>query len=147
MLDYGLTEEQQTIRDLARTIADNEIRPVSAEYDVSGEFPWPIVKILAEADLFGVFIDDDYGGIAGGAMTMNMAVVTEELSKACGGIALGFAGTALGAMPIILSASEELKQRFLPDIAAGKRLAAMAREIHTKGAVNRISHFGFWNLD
>jgi len=50
--------------------------------------------------------------------------VTEELSKACGGIALSFAGTALGAIPIVLSGSEEQKQRWLPDIAAGKKLAA-----------------------
>ena len=57
---------------------------------------------------------------------MNMVIVTEELSKACGGIALSFAGTALGTLPIILSGSEEQKKRWLPDIAAGKQLAAFA---------------------
>jgi butyryl-CoA dehydrogenase len=57
---------------------------------------------------------------------MNMVIVTEELSKACGGIALSFAGTALGTIPIILSGSDEQKQRWLPDIAAGKKLAAFA---------------------
>ncbi len=126
MLDYALPEEQQTIRELARTIADKEIRPVAAEYDVTGEFPWPIVKTLAEADLFRVFIDDAYGGMSFGSGTMNMVLVTEELSKACGGIALSFASSALGAIPIILSGSEELKQRFLPDLAEGKKLAAFA---------------------
>ncbi len=124
MLDYGLTEEQTMIRDLARTIADNEIRPVAAEYDRTGEFPWPVVEKMAEAGLFGVFIDELYGGLAGDSRTMNMVLVTEELSKACGGISLAFASTALGALPIILSASEEVKQRFLPAIAAGERLAA-----------------------
>ncbi len=126
MLDYQLTEEQQMIRDLARTIADNEIRPVAAEYDRSGEFPWPVVEKIAEAGLFGVFIDEAYGGLAGDSRTMNMVLVTEELSKACGGISLAFASTALGALPIIVSASEEVKQRFLPAIAAGERLAAFA---------------------
>jgi len=126
VLDYGLTEEQRAIRDLAREIADNEIRPVAAEYDRTGEFPWPIVKTLAAADLFGVFIDDAYGGIANGSRTMNMVLVAEELSKACGGIALAFAGSALGALPIQISGSEEQKQRFLPDIASGKRLGAFA---------------------
>jgi alkylation response protein AidB-like acyl-CoA dehydrogenase len=126
VLDYGLTEDQRAIQELARTIADNEIRPVAAEYDRTGEFPWPIVKKMADADLFGVFIDDAYGGIAGRSRTMNMVLVTEELSKACGGIALAFAGSALGALPIILSGSEEQKRRFLPDIATGKRLAAFA---------------------
>ena len=126
MLDYGFTEEQTAIRDLARAIADNEIRPVAADYDQSGEFPWPIVHKLAEADLYGVFVDEAYGGIAGGSRTLNMVLVTEELSKACGGVALAFAGSALGALPIILGGSEEQKQRFLPDVAAGTKLAAFA---------------------
>jgi len=126
VLDYGLSEEQRAIRDLARSIADNEIRPVAAEYDRTAEFPWPVVRTLAAADLFGVFVDDQYGGIAGGSRTLNMVLVTEELSRACGGIALAFAGTALGALPIILSGSADLKDRFLGDIAAGRRLAAFA---------------------
>jgi butyryl-CoA dehydrogenase len=126
VLDYGLTEEQLAIRELAKSIADQEVRPVAAEYDVSAEFPWPVVKVIADADLFGVFIPDEYGGIAGDARTMNMVLVTEELSKACGGIALAFAGSALGAIPIILSGTEDQKQRWLPDVAAGTRLCAFA---------------------
>jgi butyryl-CoA dehydrogenase len=126
VLDYGLTEAQQAIRDLARSIADNEIRPVAAEYDRTGEFPWPIVRTLAAADLFGVFVDEEYGGIADGSRTMNMVLVAEELSKACGGIALAFAGSALGAIPIIIGGSEEQKQRYLPDLATGRRLGAFA---------------------
>ena len=126
MLDYGLTDAQRAIRDLARSIADKEIRPVAAEYDRTGEFPWPIVRTLAAADLFGVFIDEEYGGIAEGSRTMNMVLVAEELSKACGGIALSFAGSALGAIPIIIAGSEEQKQRYLPDLATGRRLGAFA---------------------
>jgi len=126
VLDYFLTDEQSAIRDLARSIADNEIRPVAAEYDRTAEFPWPVVRTLADADLFGVFVDDAYGGVAGDSRTMNMVLVTEELSKACGGIALAFAGSALGALPIILCGSEEQKRRFLPDVASGRRLAAFA---------------------
>jgi butyryl-CoA dehydrogenase len=126
VLNYFLNEEQEAIRDLARTLAENEVRPVAAEYDRTGDFPWPVVEKMAEADLFGVFIDNEYGGFAGDSRTMNMVLVTEELSKACGGIALAFASTALGAIPIILAASDEVKARFLPDIAAGKRLAGFA---------------------
>ena len=126
MLDYGLTEDQRAMRDLAHEIAEKEIRPVAAEYDRSGDFPWPVVQVMAACDLFRVFVDEKHGGMAGGTPTLNMVLVTEELSKACAGIALSFAGTALGAMPIILSGNEEQKQRFLPDIAAGKRLAAFA---------------------
>ncbi len=126
MLDYFLTDEQAAIRDLAREIAEKEIRPVAAEYDRTGEFPWPIVKTLANADLFRTFIPEAYEGIANCTPTMNLVLVTEELSKACGGISLALAGTALGTMPILLSGSDELKRRFLPDIASGKRLAAFA---------------------
>jgi butyryl-CoA dehydrogenase len=126
VLDYGLSDAQRAIRDLARSIADQEIRPVAAEYDRTGEFPWPIVKTLAAADLFGVFIDEEYGGIAEGARTMNMVLVAEELSKACGGIALAFAGSALGAIPIIVAGSDAQKERYLPDLAAGRRLGAFA---------------------
>jgi len=126
MLDYGLTDEQTAIRDLAREIAEKELRPVAAQYDVSGEFPWPVVKTMADADLFRTFIPEEYDGIAGGSPTLNLCLVTEELSRACAGIALSLCGTALGAMPILLSASEAQKRRYLPDIAAGKRLAAFA---------------------
>jgi len=126
MLDYGLSEYQTAIRDLAREITDKEIRPVSAEYDREAKFPWPIVKILAAADLFRVFITEEHGGLPEGSPIFNMVIVTEELSKGCAGIALSFAGTALGTIPIILSGSEEQKQRWLPDIAAGKKLAAFA---------------------
>jgi butyryl-CoA dehydrogenase len=123
VLDYRLTEEQQAIQELARTIADEEIRPVAAEYDVSGEFPWPVIKKMAEVDLFGVLIPEEYGGF-GGEMTLNMSLVTEELSKACGGIALCFAATALGAFPILIAGSHEQKQKFLPAVASGERLCA-----------------------
>ena len=123
-MDYFFTEEQQFMRDVARDIADKLIRPVAAEYDETGEFAWPIVEAIAEADLFRVFIDEAYEGMAGGTPIMNMCVVTEELSKACGGIALSFAGTGLGTMPILVSGSEEQKQKYLPRIASGKSLAA-----------------------
>ena len=125
-MDYGLTEEQLVIREVARTVADREIRPVAAEYDRTGEFPWPVVKKMAEVDLFRVFVPEQYEGMDNSTPGMNLALVTEELSKACGGIALALAGTALGAMPILLSASDEQKRRFLPGIAAGRRLAAFA---------------------
>src|SRR3990167_7762108 len=91
VLDYFLTEEQQVIRDLAREIAEKELRPVSAEYDRSGDFPWPVVKVMASADLYRVMVDEAYGGLANGTPTLNMSLVTEELSRACRGIALAFA--------------------------------------------------------
>ena len=120
-----LTEEQQAIRDLARTIAEEKVRPVRAKYDEQNVFPWDIVEELAKADLFRVFIPTAYDGLVEeGLGVTNMCIVTEELSRVCSGIALAFAGTALGAFPILLFGSEEQKRKFLPAIAAGKKLAA-----------------------
>lgn len=121
-MDYLFNEQQIMIRDLARKIAKEKICPVAAKYDESEEFAWDIMKVLADSDLFGVYIPEQYGGLGGGIT--EMCIVTEELSKACGGIALGFAGTGLGTFPILLYGSEEQKKKYLPDIAKGKRLAA-----------------------
>ncbi len=119
MIDYFFTEEQMMIRDVAREIADKRIRPVSAEFDESGEFPWEVTKAIAEADLFRTFIPEQFGGMDMDTPIMNMCIVTEELSKACGGIALGFAATGLGTMPILVAGSDEQKAKWLPRIADG----------------------------
>jgi alkylation response protein AidB-like acyl-CoA dehydrogenase len=124
-MDYFLTEEQQFMKDVAREIAEKKMKPVVEHYDREDDFCWPIIKAIAEADLFRVFIPEDYGGMAGNTPIMNMCVVTEELSKVCGGMALGFAATGLGAFPILISGSDEQKQKFLPRIADGT-LAAFA---------------------
>ncbi len=124
MVDYLLTEEQQMLKELAHRIAEEKIRPVVKEYDESGEFPWDIMKIIAQSDLFGVYIDEKYGGTGGGVF--DLALVTEELSRACGGIAVCFAASALGTYPIILFGNDEQKDKYLPDLAAGKKLAAFA---------------------
>jgi alkylation response protein AidB-like acyl-CoA dehydrogenase len=125
-MEYFLTGEQREIQRLARELAEKEIRPVAQQYDRTGEFPWPVVDVIARTDLFRVFISEEYEGMACGSPIFNMVLVTEELSRACGGIALSFAGTALGALPIIVAGDEEQKKRFLPGIAAGRRLAAFA---------------------
>ena len=95
-MNYGLTETQTMVRDLGRQIAGEKIKPVAAHYDETGEFPWEIVKILADADLMGVYIPEEYGGSADGTPVMNMCLLMEELSRACGGIALAFGGSGLG---------------------------------------------------
>ena len=124
MIDYLLNEDQIMIRDSCREIAEEHIKPVRARYDEEGIFPWDIVEILRQADIFGVYIPEEYGGFGGGILENCIAI--EELSRGCSGIALAYGGTGLGAYPILLFGNDEQKQRFLPDIAAGKRLAAFA---------------------
>ncbi len=123
-MDYLLTEQQIMVRDLARKIAKEKIAPVAAEHDEKETFPWEIMKVMAESDLCGVYIEEKYGGLGGGAM--ELCLVTEELSRACGGIAICFAATALGTYPIILFGSDAQKQKYLPEIASGRKLAAFA---------------------
>lgn len=121
-MNWFLTEEQQMIVDTAREIAEKKIVPVREEYDHNGTFPWDIIKATAELDMCGLYIPEEYGGFGGGIMELCLAI--EEMSKACGGITLAMAATALGTFPILLSGSEEQKKKYLPDIAAGKNLAA-----------------------
>ena len=121
-MDYGLTETQVMIRDLARQIAEKKLRPIRAHYDEANEFPHEIMKLFAEADLCGLYIEEKYGGTGGGIM--ELAIVVEELSRVCSGIALGLAATALGTFPIILFGNDEQKQKYLPRIAKGTALAA-----------------------
>ena len=121
-MDYGFTEEQEMIRDLCKQIAEEKIKPVREHYDETQEFPWDMVKVFAQADLFGLWIPEEYGGMGGGVFEMSIGV--EELSKACGGISLALAGTALGSFPIIVAGTDEQKQKYLPRIASGESLAA-----------------------
>ncbi|RKY76772.1 acyl-CoA dehydrogenase [candidate division KSB1 bacterium] len=120
-MDYFLTEQQQMLKELAHKVAEEKVRPVAAKYDESHEFPWDIVKIFADLGFFGVYIPEEYGGLGGGVM--DLVITVEELSRACGGIALAVAATALGAYPILMAGNDEQKKRYLPDLAEGKYLA------------------------
>ncbi len=123
-MEYFFTEEQRLIKELAGKISREKIPPVALKYDEEQIFPWDIIKILADSDLCGVYIDEKYGGLGGGIL--EMCLVVEELSRACGGMALSFAGTALGAFPIILFGNDRQKERYLCEIASGKKLAAFS---------------------
>lgn len=123
-MDYFLTEEQKMIKDLAREIAEKHVLPVRAELDEKGEFPWEIMKILAQADMFRIFVPQEYGGL--GLGSFELCLVVEELSRVCLGVSTTYAANALGTYPIVFFGNEEQKKKYLPDIADGKRLVAFA---------------------
>jgi butyryl-CoA dehydrogenase len=81
-----------------------------------------VQQAIREAGLAGVWIPEEYGGTGGGVL--DLCLVIEEFSKACGGMGVAYAVNALGSFPIILSGTEEQKKRWLPDIAAGEKLVA-----------------------
>ncbi len=119
---YPLTEEQEMIREVARKIAEERIVPVRAELDEKEEFPRDILKEMAQADLFGIFIPEEYGGLGFGSFENCLAV--EQIAWGCAGVATAFAASGLGAYPIVLFGNEEQKKKYLPQIASGERLAA-----------------------
>lgn len=121
-MDYFLTEEQKLIQDLAYKIAKEKVAPVAAELDEKEEFPWELMRTFAEADLFRIFIPKEYEGLGGGCF--ELCLVTEQISRACAGVATTYAASALGAYPIILYGNEEQKKKYLPKIASGSALAA-----------------------
>jgi alkylation response protein AidB-like acyl-CoA dehydrogenase len=121
-LDYFLTEQQNEIRKLTRTIAEEQVLPVRAALDEKEEFPWEIMKILADAGLFGVYIPEEYGGLGGGLL--DLCLVVEELSRVCSGVAVSYAASGLGTFTLLEYGTDEQRQKFLPDIASGRKLAA-----------------------
>jgi len=131
-LEYFLTEQQKTIKSLARRIAEERILPVRAELDEKEEFPWAIIKDLADADMFRAFVPEEYDGLGGGCL--ELCLVVEELSRACSAIAVTYAASALGILTLLEYGTEAQKQKYLPDIASGKRLGAFAVTESTAGS-------------
>jgi len=123
MVNYFLSEEQQMNVDVARQITAEKIIPQRVELDEKEQFPTEILHAIAQADLFGLYVPEEYGGFGGGSFDMVLAL--EEFARGCVGVATSFAASALGAYPILISGSEELKQKYMPVIASGEKLAAI----------------------
>jgi alkylation response protein AidB-like acyl-CoA dehydrogenase len=121
-MDYMLSDEEKLIIKIANKIAIEKIKPIREYYDEKEEFPYEIVKEFANADLCGIHIPEKYGGLEKGIM--GLVLLIEELSKVDCGISLSIAATALGTFPIIIYGNDLQKQKYLPDIASGRKLAA-----------------------
>lgn len=121
-MDYFLTEEQQMIKDTARELSEQKIIPKRAELDERNEFAGDILRDIAKADLFSIFIPEEYGGFGGGCFETVLAL--EELARGCVGVATSFAANGLGILPVMIAGSKEMKQKYLPALAEGSRWAA-----------------------
>jgi short-chain 2-methylacyl-CoA dehydrogenase len=122
-VDLDLTPEQELIRDTVRTFARDRVQPVAAELDLTGTFPYDLVAELGELGLMGLPIPEQYGGAGGD--TLAYAIAVEELARVDSSVAITVAAhTSLGTMPILLYGSDEQKERWLPDLASGRKLAA-----------------------
>ena len=123
-MDYLLTEEQQMLQELARQISEERIKPIRAQLDEEETFPWDIIRDLAQADLCGTIIPEEYGGLGLGCL--ENCLVLEALAQGCVGVATTYAASFLGAYPLLLFGSEDQKRRYLPPLAKGEALAAFA---------------------
>jgi short-chain 2-methylacyl-CoA dehydrogenase len=122
-VDFDLSDDHQLLRQTVRNFAEERIAPVAEELDREHRFPYDIVEALAELGLMGIPIPEEHGG--GGGDTLAYAIAIEELTRIDSSVAITVAAhTSLGTMPIFLFGSDKQKERWLPDLASGRRLAA-----------------------
>src|SRR5881227_345924 len=116
----ALSEEQRELRDLVRTLARERIALRAAEIDASHEFPWDVVELYRENDIFGLFFDEQYGGLGTGTLLSLIAI--EEVGKVCATSALILAVQELGSLGLKIAGTDEQKHRYLPRLATGEWL-------------------------
>jgi alkylation response protein AidB-like acyl-CoA dehydrogenase len=119
-----LSDEQRELRELVRTLARERIAPRAAEIDESHEFPWDVVELFRDNDLFGLFFDEEHGGLGTGALLALIAI--EEVAKVCATSALILAVQELGSLGLKVAGSDGQKDRYLPRLASGEWLCAYA---------------------
>ncbi len=118
-----LSDEQTAVRNLARDFAEGEIRPVVMEFDESQEFPAELFGKMAELGFLGIMVPPEYGG--SGLGSLEAALIVEEIARVDPSVALGVAAhNGLCTGHILKFGSEELKQEYIPRLAAGQTMGA-----------------------
>jgi butyryl-CoA dehydrogenase len=124
-MDFELTDEQQLTREAVREFAEAEVAPIAAELDRDHRFPSELLPTLADMNLMGMPYPEKEGGA--GADYVSYVIAIEELSRACASTAVIMAAhTTLGTWPIFKFGTEAQKERYLRDMASGRRLGAFA---------------------
>ncbi|HUK95596.1 MAG TPA: acyl-CoA dehydrogenase family protein [Gaiellaceae bacterium] len=122
-MNFDLAPEHELVRKTVREFAEERVAPLAAELDREQRFPYDLVAELADLGLMGMPVPEEYGGA--GADTVSYAIAVEELTRVDSSVAITLAAhTSLGAMPILLFGTDEQRQRWLPDLATGRKLAA-----------------------
>ena len=118
-MDFELTDEQQMFQDVLRSFVSEHVKPVVREYEREGRYPTEIVARMAEMGLFGITVPDEFGGL--GLDTVSMSLVFEEISKGWMGVAGVLGSHSLSCRMIAVHGTADQKQRWLPDLATGRR--------------------------
>ncbi|MBP2339134.1 alkylation response protein AidB-like acyl-CoA dehydrogenase [Saccharothrix coeruleofusca] len=121
---YQLAEEHEALREAVRALSDKEIAPHAADVDEQERFPVEALKALTKSGFAAVHVPEEYDGQ--GADSVATCIVIEEVARVCASSSLIPAVNKLGTMPIILAASDSLKQQVLPSIASGEAMASYA---------------------
>jgi alkylation response protein AidB-like acyl-CoA dehydrogenase len=121
---FALSPEHDALRESVRALAEEKIAPHAAQVDQASEFPQEAHDALVKADLHAVHIPEGYGGA--GADAIATVIVIEEVARVCASSSLIPAVNKLGTMPLILAASEEVKQRYLAPVARGEAMFSYA---------------------
>ncbi|MDX1615015.1 MAG: acyl-CoA dehydrogenase family protein [Candidatus Promineifilaceae bacterium] len=125
-VNFGLTEEQKMIQQLARDFSRNEIAPAAEHYDKSHEYPWPVIRKAQEMGLTTLNIPEEYGGMA--LSLFEEAIVAEELAWGCSGISTALSINGLALLPILIAGSEDQKQDYCGRVVDGQMSAYCATE-------------------
>jgi alkylation response protein AidB-like acyl-CoA dehydrogenase len=118
---FALTEEQREIQQEIHKLAQEKIKPRAAEIDEQGEYPFDIKELLSEYGYIGANLPEEYGGA--GLDLLTYCLIVEEVARVCASSSQILTVQELGSLPVLLSGNEEQKQRFLPDLATGKKIA------------------------
>ncbi len=121
---FELTDEQKEIQRLARDFTKKEIIPVAAEYDKKAEMPWPIIQKAFDIGLWNLNVPEKYGGQDVDCLTE--VLIYEEIAYGCLGVYGAFGGTSLALTPLLLSGTEEQKEKYLTGFTKSAKLAAFA---------------------
>jgi len=121
-MEFGLDDEQRMLQDTARRFAREQIAPVAAAYDQSGEFPREIIREAWKLGLISTQLPQEYGGL--GLSVVDSCLVTEEISWGCSGMSTSMMANDLGLMPIIVAGNAEQRKRWLTHLAEDFRLIA-----------------------
>ncbi|MBN2542267.1 acyl-CoA dehydrogenase [bacterium] len=132
-MNFNLTDDQKLVRDMVREFAEKELRDKAVEIDESREFPHDTLKKMAPLGLLGMVVPEEYGGA--GMDFVTLAIAVEEISRVCAstGVIVAVQNT-LAEYPILQFGTDELKKKYLPDMAAGKKIGCICLTEPTAGS-------------
>jgi acyl-CoA dehydrogenase len=122
MVDFTLTDEQKSLRELAHDFAAKEIRPVAWELDRDGAWPQAIIDKAHEVGLMNTHLPEEYGGA--GLSYLDGCIIEEELSWGCSGVQTSLGANGLASAPVMLAGSDEVKREFAEELTAEPKLAS-----------------------